>query len=301
MAQDLRDLHRQAVAAAQRYMGAVAWPTVILVVGVLSVFVANVWWFIQGLTPLWLAFAVYAVTTYMAYTPVHEAAHGNINGRHEGLKWLNDGCGYLCATLVLVPYSTHRIEHLAHHRYTNQPGKDPDYIVKDMGDSVTSLIRTGFKFLWVQMTFLFREHWQDLSVRARSIFVAEIAVAIAWRVALIAMLPLFSGLLLVLIAYFVGALFLAYWFAYRPHYPYKDTERYRNTNSLIMPVWMKPLEWFWLGQNLHSIHHAFPRVPFYNYHALFAEIEPALRAHGNPVVGLYDRQVVAGEAARVTS
>jgi beta-carotene hydroxylase len=59
-----------------------------------------------------------------------------------------------------------------------------------------------------------------------------------------------------------------------------------------MPAWMKPLEWFWLGQNLHSIHHAFPRVSFYRYHALFREIEPNMRALGGPVIGIFSRKDV---------
>lgn len=74
--------------------------------------------------------------------------------------------------------------------------------------------------------------------------------------------------------------FTAYWFAYRPHLPYAEPARYRNTNSLIMPAWMKPLEWFWLGQNLHSVHHLFPRVPFDRYHALHRRIELATPRKG---------------------
>ena len=96
--------------------------------------------------------------------------------------------------------------------------------------------------------------------------------------------------------YLIGAFFTAYWFAYRPHHPYDNATRYQNTNSLIMPKWMKPLEWFGLGQNLHSVHHLFPRVPFYRYHALHRRIEPAMRAHGTPMIGIFNRRNV--EAAR---
>ena len=64
----------------------------------------------------------------------------------------------------------------------------------------------------------------------------------------------------------------------------------KSASSLLMPVWMKPLEWFWLGQNLHSIHHLFPRVPFYRYHALHRRIEPIMRAHGTPILGVFSRR-----------
>lgn len=105
----------------------------------------------------------------------------------------------------------------------------------------------------------------------------------------------------ILLGYLFGGFFTAYWFAYRPHLPYRESKRYRNTNSLIMPRWMRPFEWFWLGQNLHSIHHLFPRVPFYRYHALHREIEPILRAHGTPIVGVFSREPVPAAQAGLSS
>lgn len=99
---------------------------------------------------------------------------------------------------------------------------------------------------------------------------------------------------LLVLGYLLGAFFTADWFAYRPHHPYERSARYQNTNSLIMPRWMKPFEWLWLGQNLHSIHHLFPRVPFYRYHALHRDIEPVLRAQGAPIVGIFSRRPITG-------
>ncbi|WP_420825310.1 fatty acid desaturase [Zhongshania antarctica] len=72
-----------------------------------------------------------------------------------------------------------------------------------------------------------------------------------------------------------------------PALSYDNTQRYLNTNSLIMPIWMRPVERFWRGQNLHFIHHLVPRVPFYRYHALHRQIGPILRAHGRPVLGVW--------------
>jgi hypothetical protein len=73
----------------------------------------------------------------------------------------------------------------------------------------------------------------------------------------------------------------------------------RLMNSLIMTWWMRPLEWFWFGQNLHSIHHLFPRVPFYRYHELHRRIEPAMRAHGTPMIGIFSRRIVESEDAQL--
>ena len=167
-----------------------------------------------------------------------------------------------------------------------------------MGHGPVSFVLASAKGIWTQLTFLFQGYWARASLREKAIYCAEIGTAISWRVILLTILPLPVGLMLIVAGYFTAVVFTQYWFAYRPHHPYENEGRYRNTNSLIMPRWMKPLEWFWLGQNLHSIHHAFPRVPFYKYHALFREIEPIMRAHGNPVIGIFDRQPVQSCATR---
>ncbi|ULQ47888.1 fatty acid desaturase [Flagellatimonas centrodinii] len=290
MQQDLSTLNRQAIDMAREYTGAVAWPTVLLTAAVIAGVVLTLGAFASGALSLWLAIPLYAALTYMSYTPLHEAAHGNIHGGQDRLQWLNDLCGYLVAPLIMVPYSTHKVEHFTHHRYTNQPEKDPDYVVSNMRHGFVSFLIYGFRFLWVQNTFLFRDYWATAPRRERLAYFAEVGFAIGWRVAFVVLVGQTSALVLLVAGYFVGAFFTAYWFAYRPHLPYDESARYRNTNSLFMPRWMKPLEWFWLGQNLHSVHHLFPRVPFYRYHALHRRIEPAMRAHGTPMIGIFSRQ-----------
>lgn len=293
MQEDLVALNKQAIATAREYTGDLAWPTVVLVAFVLVAFVGNLALFAAGVLPLWASILIYAALTYMSYTPLHEAAHGNINGGQDRSQWLNDLCGYLVAPLIMVPFSTHKVEHFTHHRYTNQPDKDPDYVVSGMRHGVVAFIVHAVQFLWMQNTFLFREYWATAPLRERAIYWAEVLFAIGWRVAFVLLVARESDVVLLLVGYLGGAFFTAYWFAYRPHLPYAEAARYRNTNSLIMPRWMKPLEWFWLGQNLHSIHHLFPRVPFYRYHALHRRIEPIMRAHGTPIVGIFSRTDVS--------
>lgn len=292
MSQDLSALNREAINAAKQYMGQICWPTVILVAFVVLSFVINLTLFVMGVTPPWLAGILLAALTYMSYTPLHEAAHGNIHGKHDELSWLNDLCGYLVAPLIAVPYASHRLEHFTHHRYTNQPGKDPDFVVSEFGQGPWGAFTTVLKFLWVQNTFFVTHHWRSATLKERAIYCAEVSISLGWRVAFLSIVNQPGTAWVILLGYLFGGLFTAYWFAYRPHIPYQTPDRYRNTNSLIMPTWMKPLEWFWLGQNLHSIHHLFPRVPFYRYHALHREIEPALRAHGTPILGIFSRQPI---------
>ncbi|WP_111658316.1 fatty acid desaturase family protein [Isoalcanivorax indicus] len=290
MSEELAVLNKQAIAAAKRHMGQVCWPTAFMAVGVVAAFVATLVLFAQGVLPVWVAVLLVGVLTYFSYTPLHEAAHGNIHGSNEKLKWLNDLCGFLVAPLIAVPYASHRHEHFTHHRYTNQPDKDPDYVVSGMGKGPWQALVTIVKFIWVQNSFFVTHHWHTASLKERTVYGLELTVSLGWRAAFVLLAGQQGAWLVVLLGYLLGGFFTGYWFAYRPHIPYQDPARYRNTNSLIMPVWMKPLEWFWLGQNLHSIHHLFPRVPFYRYHALHREIEPVMRAHGTPIVGIFSRQ-----------
>ena len=292
MEEELTRQNREALAAAHKYMGDPAWLTVVFTVFICAGFIVNLWLFSIGITPAWLALLSLAILTYMAYTPLHEAVHGNIHGNVETLKWLNDLCGYLVAPLIAVPYASHRVEHMTHHRYTNQPEKDPDFIVSRIGNGPWSAFLTVLRFVWVQNTFFVTRHWKTTTFGKRLTYLAELTLSIGWRVIFLSMIDNPSAVAVVLVGYVAGGAFTAYWFAYRPHIPYRETQRYRNTCSLIMPTWMKPLEWFWLGQNLHSIHHLFPRVPFYRYHALHQDIEYVLRAHGTPILGAFSRQEV---------
>jgi beta-carotene hydroxylase len=291
MSEDLTALNKQAIAAAHQYMGGVAWFTVAFTFLVVVAFVLHLAAFAQGYVPVWVAVLIMAALTYASYTPLHEAAHGNIHGNKEDLKWLNDLCGYLVAPMISVPYASHRHEHFTHHRYTNQPDKDPDFVISGIRKGPLSAFLTILKFIWVQNSFFAKYKWTDASIKDRAIYVFEVVFSISWRALFITLIDQPGTALVILLGYLMGGAFTAYWFAYRPHLPYKEPKRYRNTNSLIMPVWMKPFEWIWLGQNLHSIHHLFPRVPFYKYHALHKEIEPVLRAHGTPIIGIFNRKV----------
>ena len=288
MTHDLENMNRQATQQALRYMGHFALPTLLMTAALFASYAMTYYLAFNGAMPLSIAVFAIAAITYMSYTPLHEAVHGNINGRHRSLSYLNDACGYLAAQIVLIPYASHREEHLAHHRHTNVPGKDPDFMLKDMGRSLFASAQAVLRFWWMQMTYAVKGGVSASSRNTRLIFLTELSVALAWRVALFVLAPKIMAIMQV--GYFLGLAFTTYWFAYRPHLPYEDSARYRNTNSMVFPLWAKPVEWFWLGQNLHSIHHAFPRVPFYRYHALFRRIEAVMRANGNVVIDIFSRR-----------
>jgi len=288
MSTDLSALNVEANKAAQKYMGKLAWPTILFALAVPAAAIATLVLFANGTIGLVIATPLLGALTYMSYTVVHEGAHGNISGNHKSLSWLNTALGTLNASFILVPFAGHRTEHLVHHRFTNDPDRDPDAMLAGSASNPLKFGKVAVQFLIKAGGYPFQEgRWSTVSLGLRAAYIAEIAVMIGWRLAFFAVAPFWEALALLVISYAFALYFLVYWFAYRPHYPYTETERYRSTAHLIAPKWARPIRWFWLGKDIHGIHHLFPRVPFYHYHALYRDIEPILRANNAPIYPLF--------------
>jgi beta-carotene hydroxylase len=275
---------QQALAAAQARMGEFAWPTVVLGVLVTAAYLATPVWVVQGWLPLWAGMLIMAVLTYMAYTVVHEAVHGSISGSHQQLRWVNECLGYCAAWIMMIPLTAHRHEHLAHHRHTNDPSDDPDYAVADMMRSPWQPIRAVVGIVLGQYRYYFSKRWGK-GPRSQDVrFCLELVAAIGIRLAFMAQGFWLEGFMLFLVAGLAGVMLTMYLFAYVVHHPHKATGRYVDTSTFDVPgAWGSVVTTLWLYQNYHSIHHLFPRVPFYRYRELFYEIEPVMVSRGAPI------------------
>lgn len=276
-------LDRKAVAAAGRYMGTVAWPTVILALLLGAAYLASVALTLTGLFPLWLAVPVVAVLVYLSYTVLHESVHGSITGSDPSLRWLNKTLGYLAAWITMIPLTAHKHEHMAHHRSANHESEDPDYHVGDMGRSLLSPLRAVVLAWSSQISFYATHRWKAAPAKQNLVLCLEVSAAVLPRLTVIAMGFWVEGLALFVLAWLIGAVVLLYLFAYLVHRPHAEVGRYRDTSTILLP---RVLSWLWMFQNYHSIHHLFPRVPFYEYASLFAEIEETMVAKGAPIYRL---------------
>ena len=73
--------------------------------------------------PLWgLLLPVQGILLIFLFTLEHEATHRTPFAQ----DWLNDAVGRLCGLVLVLPFLWFRYFHLAHHRWTNLPGKDPE-------------------------------------------------------------------------------------------------------------------------------------------------------------------------------
>ncbi len=267
------------------YMGSTAWPTVMLAIasvgGYASLFVLAA----NGILGLLPACLIAAYLVYATYTPLHEAVHRNICGRRKALLWLNDGIGYLVASVLGVSYTMHRSAHMAHHRATNVEGEDPDFVTSDR--NLFAVLTCGSNMVISEYRDYFTKVFPRASRREQIAVLAEITVFVGWRVALAAVGFGLEVLVLAVLANIAGVTLLGFLFAWVVHTPFDQTDRYRDTATILLPRSVHGLlTRLWLWQNYHSIHHLFPRVPYYHYEDLFDEIRPGMEERGAPIVNL---------------
>lgn len=279
---DLKTLEQAANTAARSRMGEFAWPTVLLGLAAVSGYVATVWMTVAGLIPLWGAFLLATLCVYAVYTVLHDAVHGSINGKMKSLQWLNDLLGYAAGQVMGISFLAHRKSHLAHHRHTNEPGKDPDLQFADGG--LWDLIAGALKAVPVQYSYFFQIVWTNAKPKERAIVITELALIVCSRAALVIAGFWMPAIVIFVLAAVAGLLLLVVLFAWSVHYPHNQTGRYHDTTIIQLPRWLEtPGTLAWLYQNYHAVHHLFPRVPFYRYRDLYREIKPAMEANGAPI------------------
>jgi beta-carotene hydroxylase len=186
-----------------------------------------------------------------------------------------------------MPFTGHRHEHLAHHRGTNDPSGDPDYVIRDLCRSAWHTLRSSVLFIHGQLSYFQRYCLDTAPAAQKRRFWMEILFSWTLRLTFIFWLGWEIGLWLLVVGPLLGSLITQYLFSYLVHHPHEALGRYVNTATYLVPGWSgKWLTLAWGYQNYHSIHHLFPRIPFYRYPALFKRIEPVMLIRGAPVYRL---------------
>ena len=257
------------------HSGKFAIPTIILSFFVVLTYCVVLFFFAIKLLSPTLTILFLIGITFASYVPMHEAVHGNISGSNKKFRWLDKSIGHLMAPIIAIPFTSHKKEHLAHHRHTNT-GDDPDVHIKNLFKSSKGFYKATIRVIKTQNTFVMN-----------NFTLAEIGLSIGWRLLFI----YFTGLMsipVLFFGWFLGAFLTIYLLSYLPHKPYENSERWKNTNIQLFPIqWLENLIF---QQNLHAIHHLFPRIPFYNYRKVFKKIEPSMRMRKTPIVRIMDHK-----------
>ena len=102
----------------------VAWPTVALLVAAFVIFGLSTYAYVAGTLALGWAMLLNVIASYLAFPVAHDATHSAVFANRR----LNDWAGRL-SMLLLEPgpfFPVFRFIHMQHHRFTNDPEKDPD-------------------------------------------------------------------------------------------------------------------------------------------------------------------------------
>jgi fatty acid desaturase len=214
--------------------------------------------------PLMLVQSYLVAFLFMA---LHETAHKTVfSSRH-----LNLVLGHLSSLAIALPYEGYALFHWDHHRFTQDPQRDPELVTATIPSSDTRLAiaYTGIVQLANRIVALFRRAFTGQAAapwipdNKRAIVVLEArAYVLAYLLLLLASVALSSTVLLWtwLVPLFLGQLFLRP-YLYAEHTGCEHTRSaYENTRTTYTGELMK---WFAWNMPFHVEHHAYPSVPFH--------------------------------------
>ena len=196
------------------------------------------------------------------FTLQHECTH---NTPFRSL-WLNSVVGHVIAFLLFQPFLWFRYFHLAHHKYTNIPGKDPELDGHEKPSSWGAFVRhlSTVDYWWAKVTTLIGNSVGPLTAsyippRKRWALRAEAVLLIVAYVVVFAMAPtalLWLWIVPLILGFPVLRLYLL---AEHGRCPEVE-DMFLNTRTTLTTRVVRFLAW---NMPYHVEHHAMPSVPFH--------------------------------------
>lgn len=190
---------------------------------------------------------------------LHEASHRNLFSR---AKW-NDNFELLYALPFLTTIRVWREEHQRHHQHLGEP---QDHIVADyQAFGLTS--QHGPRVFWA----CFWRPLLGISALDRLRWIAEVnspkdwsRIVIFWTMVVAASMQ--TGVLVSFLTYWTLPLLFVFpvlleWSEIGDHYCTRTGTRSRTSRIY---------NWLWHNNGFHSLHHRFPRIPFYHIQRAYA-------------------------------
>ena len=229
-----------------------------------------------GVPGWWALLPVQGVLIVFLFTLEHECTHKT----PFASAWLNEAAGRVCGFLLLLPFGWFRLFHLAHHRWTNIDGLDPEL---DGGkpEGLRAWVRhvSGLPY-WhgqgrlvlglargtVQARYLPAGALPRLRSQARAMLAgyALCAASLAWTPVL-----LWVWAVPVILGQPVLRLYLLAEHGDCPHV----ADMFRNTRTTFTTRAVRFLAW---NMPYHTEHHVYPAVPFHRLPALHAAMKDRL-------------------------
>jgi fatty acid desaturase len=220
----------------------------------------------------WLALPVQGVLLVFLFTLEHECTHKT----PFASGWLNEAVGLACGAVLVLPFTWFRYFHLAHHKWTNLPGQDPELEGKPIRTRADWLWQvSGLPYWRSEIALLLRlaqgqeaPAWLPEGARARAgaearaliVLYAFLALSLLWSPA-----ALWLWLVPVLLGQPVLRLYLL---AEHGDCP-QVADMLANSRTTFTGPLVRFLAW---NMPYHAEHHLWPAVPFQHLPALHTRI-----------------------------
>ena len=264
--------------------------------GHLGLIAAGAIWIALGL-PLWWAVMVpYGVALVFLFTLEHEATHKT----PFATGWMNEAAGHVSGLVLLLPFQWFRAFHMAHHRHTNDPERDPE-LAGPRPDTWPRFLThvSGLPYWWAMVRVLVENAFGKpeadyLPERAKPAIRKEAKAYLVIYVALVLLLGPWLIWLLVL-PVLLGQPFLRlYLLAEHGRCP-PVANMLENSRTTFTNRAVRFLAW---NMPYHAEHHAYPAVPFHQLPAFHAHAKDHLKSTSRSYAEFVDKYV--GNLAKYT-
>ncbi len=247
-------------------------PTVWLALATLILFYGSLAGLAVGVLPLWAAAMLNGLALYAMYSVTHDAIHG-IGTPHT---LLNGVIGRVCAFHEGMTYPLFKLSHMMHHRHTNHPQWDPDWVIGRRPRWLLPLwvmVRLLHDNQYMLRQGLWRNHRRQLIEHAFTV-----TLQVAYFFLLATLFGTTTALWLWVVPLAIAGATVELLVAWLVHYPQESQGKYEHTRLIYSRV----LQIVMFNHNLHLVHHFWPRTPWFEYPARLPEAERILQAARAP-------------------
>lgn len=209
------------------------------------------------------------------FTLAHECTHRT----PFATPWLNEGVGHVAGLVLLLPFAWFRYFHMAHHKYTHDPARDPE-LARPPPASWRAWVWhvSGIPYWQAQIALLLRLAWgretapylppRALPRLRRAAGLMLLAYAAVLCSLLVSPLLLWLWIVPVVLGQPVLRLYLLAEHGDCPHV----SDMFLNTRTTFTTRIVRFLAW---NMPFHAEHHTLPQVPFYR----LPQVHALMRAH----------------------
>lgn len=251
---------------------------------------------LQATPWVWPLMVVHGVLLVFLFSPLHECVHATA----FRTRWKNDRTADLCGFLTVYPRLMYRSYHFAHHRYTQDPERDPELSMKKPTNLREYLAWISGRYYWVgkfgllfRWAFTGRAKANYIAPQAEKGLVREARLVLSGYAAIAAIGLLTDPLILLKLwvgPALVGQVFLRLYLVTEHTGCASGPNMLENVRTVLAGPFVRWLAW---NMPFHTEHHTFPSVPFHALPAVHAEIRDKL-VHVSPSHAAFNAELVRG-------